>query len=289
MSDPISSLLQRSLTSVNTTRGTDSASKTEKAGATAAVTSATTSTTDTAASATPVDQLDVSFFDEKAGTIATILNNISSSVSTVRDTQDRLSQITALLEQAGGIAIRARDTLKATSATEELPEAIQTKLDELSTRYAKVLNDIDATASETEVPPNLLQGENLVTEFDTSGRVTSETQGIFIGSRGLGLYPINFAESTAEEADQARATVSTAIDEVKLFKQQLGSDLNTLQTRQDFSLNAMQLLSSQTAAPVLPSSAEESANLLALQLRQQLSGTEYTMANDAQRSLLQQF
>lgn len=279
MSDPISSLLQRSLSGVNTTRGAD-VSKVDKTGVKTAVTTDASATTNS-----PVDQLDVSYLDEKAGTIAKILGNISDSVSVVRDTQDRLNQITALLEQAGGIAIRARDTLRTT----EDVSTVQSKLDELSTRFAKTLTDIDATASTTTAIPNLLQGETLVTSFDASDRITAETPGIFIGSAGLGLYPIAYAEATPEQADNVRAAVTTAIDEVKLYKQQLGSDLNTLQTRQDFSLNAMQLLSSQSAAPVLPSSAEESANLLALQLRQQLSGNEFTLANDTQRALLQQF
>lgn len=280
MSDPISSLLQRSLSGANNARGTDSASKAEKAGKVTpdAVTNTTTN-------ATPVDQLDVSYLDEKAGTIARILDNISDSVSNLRETQGRLGQITALLEQAGGIAVRARDTIRSTADTDSL----KAKLDDLSTRFAKVLSEIDAVAQQSDTSPNLLQNESLTTNFDSNGRVSSETPGIFIGSAGLGLYPINYSEATAEDADATRAAVTTALDEIKLYRQQLGSDLNLLQTRQDFSLNAMQLFATTSDAPVLPSSAEESANLLALQLRQQLSGNDFTLANDQQRALLQQF
>ncbi len=283
MSDPISSLLQRSLTGTSA-RGADASAK---SGGTASVTKAGPATTNTTAApatgAIPVDELDVAYLNEKADSIAKVLEKISDSVSTIRDTQGRLGQITSLLEQAGGIAVRARDTLKASPDA----DAVKSKLDELSTRFAKVLDEIDAVATKTDIVPNLLQGESLETGFDAAGTVSFETPGIFIGSKGLGLYPIAYAESTAEEADDVRAQVTNSLDQLKLFRQQLGSDLNTLQTRQDFSLNAMQILSTDSA--VLPSSAEESANLLALQLRQQLAGSDVTLAGESARALLRQF
>lgn len=281
MSDPVSSLLSRTLANTSGTQKNDAlakATRTDKTGAGTPTPQATPVTPQ-------ADTIDVTFLNDKANTIARILENVGNSVSTIRDAQGRLDKITALLEQAGGIAVRARDTIKTT----EDRAAIRPKLDELTARFAKVLTDIDATATTVTNPPNLLQGEDLETVLDTNSRANTMTQSIFISSSGLGLYPIDYGDADAATADMMRGIVTNALDEIRLFGQQLAGEMNTLLTRQDFSLNAMQLLSSQTAAPVLSSTAEEAANLLALQLRQQLSGNDVSLANENQRALLQQF
>ena len=279
MSDPVSSLLQRSLVGTSATSKTEQSAKAGKVDKTLSLPTQPQSPTPT------VDNVDVNFLDNKTNTIARILENIGGSVSTLRDAQGRINQIVGLLEQAGGIAVRARDTLKASDDR----NAIRPKLAELSTRYADVLAKIDAVAAQVSNPPNLLRGEDLETVFDAGARANTITQSIFISSGGLGLYPIDYAEAEAQIADTARATVTNALDEIRLFAQQLNGDMNMLLTRQDFSLNAMQLLSSQGAAPVLGSTSEETANLLALQLRQQLAGGEMSLAGENQRTLLQQF
>ncbi|MES2729282.1 MAG: hypothetical protein V4621_04180 [Pseudomonadota bacterium] len=284
MSDPVSSLLQRSLAGATNTLKSDALTKSVRADKPIPTGNQVNQAAQPNAGL-PADTIDVSFLNDKAGTIARILENVGDSVSTIRDAQGRIGKITALLEQAGGIAVRARDTLKSTEDRAE----IRPKLEELSTRFAKVLAEIDATAAESANPPNLLQGEDLQTIIDTGARGNSITQSIFISSGGLGLYPMEFGDATAPVADNVRGTVSNALDEVKLFSQQLAGDMNTLQTVQDFSLNAMQLLSSQASAPVLSSTAEEAANLLALQVRQQLAGSDVSLANENQRALLQQF
>lgn len=281
MSDPVSSLLSRTLANTSGTQKNDAlakATRTDKTGAGTPTPQATPVTPQ-------ADTIDVTFLNDKANTIARILENVGNSVSTIRDAQGRLDKITALLEQAGGIAVRARDTIKTT----EDRAAIRPKLDELTARFAKVLTDIDATATTVTNPPNLLQGEDLETVLDTNSRANTMTQSIFISSSGLGLYPIDYGDADAATADMMRGIVTNALDEIRLFGQQLAGEMNTLLTRQDFSLNAMQLLSTQTAAPVLSSTAEEAANLLALQLRQQLAGNDVSLANENQRALLQQF
>ncbi len=282
MSDPVSSLLQRSLAGATTAQKNDALAKsgrTDKTGATGAQPQAQKNAT------LPTDTIEVAFLNDKAGTISRILENVSSSAATIRDTQGRIEKITALLEQAGGIAVRARDTLKA--AEDKAP--LRSKLDELSARFAKVLPEIDAIATQVANPPNLLQGQDLETILDPNARANTITQSIFISSSGLGLYPIDFANSEADSADMMRGIVTNALDEVRLYAQQMNAELNTLQTRQDFSLNAIQLLSSQASAPVLGSASEETANLMALQLRQQLAGSDTSLANESQRALLQQF
>ncbi len=280
MSDPISSLLQRNLSGIASSQKGDAVNKASRG-----TNNTTTGTQPQSATAQSGDSVDVAFLNDKADTIARILENVSNSVSTIRDAQGRLGKITALLEQAGGIAVRARDTIK----TSDDRAAIKPKLDELTARFAKVLNDIDATAAAVTNPPNLLQGEDLDTVLDANARANTITQSIFISSSGLGLYPIDYGETDAATADVMRGIVTNALDEVRLYGQQLAGEMNTLQTRQDFSLNAMQLLSSQASAPVLSSASEETANLLALQLRQQLAGNDISLANENQRALLQQF
>lgn len=278
MTDPINTLLQRSLLTLGGTKAAADKSVGKAEAATETV------TTQQASPAKPQSvELDVRFISEKAGKLENILANLETSVLTIRDGMERLSRVSDLLEVAGGTAVRARDVINGTAQTEN-PEA---KLADLNKLFLETLQNIDTLANANPYGKNLLAGETVVTQFDVEGRATMETAGIILNTTELGIEAAPF--ESAEQADALRALVVSVTDELKLFKQQLTADINTIQTKQDFSLNAMQILSEKAVGNVLPSGAEEAANLLALQLRQQLSGSDFGLASDQQRTLLRQF
>ena len=68
-----------------------------------------------------------------------------------------------------------------------------------------------------------------------------------------------------------------------------GSNLTTVQTRQDFTKNLINTLQTGADSLVLADSNEEGANMLALQTRQSLSTTALSLANQASQAVLRLF
>jgi protein subunit release factor B len=79
------------------------------------------------------------------------------------------------------------------------------------------------------------------------------------------------------------------IDIAVTLRHQVTSDMMLIQTRQEFSQNAMASLNAGSEKIELKDLGDEAANLLALQIRQQLSETVEPLASEAQQSLLKQF
>ena len=67
---------------------------------------------------------------------------------------------------------------------------------------------------------------------------------------------------------------------------QFGSTLSTVQTRQDFTKNLVNVLQTGSDNLVLADTNQEGANLLALQTRQQLSITSLSLASQADQAIL---
>ena len=70
---------------------------------------------------------------------------------------------------------------------------------------------------------------------------------------------------------------------------QFGSNLTTVQTRQDFTKNLIATLQTGADNLVLADTNEEGANLLALQTRQQLSTTALSLSAQADQAVLRLF
>jgi flagellin-like hook-associated protein FlgL len=71
--------------------------------------------------------------------------------------------------------------------------------------------------------------------------------------------------------------------------QSFGSNLSTVQIRQDFTKAMINTLQTGSDALTLADSNEEGANLLALQTRQQLSTTALSLASQASQAVLRLF
>lgn len=134
---------------------------------------------------------------------------------------------------------------------------------------------------------NLLNGDNLLTnfnEFRTSGLTT---EGVTFTAEGLGMNQANF--SRASTVDEALAQVRGALESVRDFGSTLANDLAIIQTRQDFTSNMINTLKEGSDKLVNADQNEEGAKLLALQTRQSLGVTSLSLASQSQQSILRLF
>ena len=83
--------------------------------------------------------------------------------------------------------------------------------------------------------------------------------------------------------------LTSALTKLRSQSQYFGTNLSTVQIRQDFTKSMINTLQTGADALTLADSNEEGANLLALQTRQQLSTTALSLASQASQAVLRLF
>lgn len=147
------------------------------------------------------------------------------------------------------------------------------------------IDDLVADASYRGV--NLLNGDDLTTDFNEDRTSSLTTEGVDFTSLGLGVDEASFTNSSTiqESIDEIRA----ALGEVRNFGQTIANDLAVIQTRRDFTESTIGTLESGADDLTVADQNEEGANLLALQTRQTLGVTSLSLASQSQQAVLRLF
>ena len=209
-------------------------------------------------------------------------SDIDQGISTIEAAIAGIKAITELVEQAKGLAI----TAKATGDTNERSS--------LADQFDALLLQIDALANDsTYAGTNLLQAapDKLAVNFNEDGssnltisRIDSST-----GTGGINVAGAvgNIAADT--NIDAAITAVNSAITTLRTSAATLGSNASVLQTRINFTKDLVNTLGEGSGKLTLADLNEESANLLALQTRQQLGINSLSLAAQSERSILALF
>lgn len=238
----------------------------------------------TASSTSETTTIAVTSLNQKAQDLQKLLDGLDKSITTLQTARDGINEIVGLLEEAGGVTVRARDTLKTNAGY----EGNKDKIADLETRYNDILKKVDQiVAASGSKGTNLLKGDTLTTSFDEDGKSTIDTQGTDLTSAGLEFRKPDF--STAFKVQDSRIDVMNAIDIAITLRHQVTSDTMLIQTRQEFSENTIETLNAGADKIQFKDLGEEAANLLVLQVRQHISQTEDPLASEAQQHLLKQF
>jgi flagellin len=246
--------------------------------------SSTTSQNSLAVSSADQTTLFVTSLNKTSQNLQTVFDALGRSLTTLQGARDATNAVIGVLEEAGGITVRARDTLRTSAGY----EGNKDRLAELEDRYSAVLKKLDNVVDRASVSGvNLLKADTLTTVFDTEGKSTLVTQGFDVTAKGLEMRTPNF--SSLKTVQDSRIDVMNAIDVATTLRNQISSDVMLLQTRQEFSENAIAAMASGSEHIQQNKLTDEAANLLALQIRQQLSEMEVPLASEAQSHLLRQF
>ena len=144
---------------------------------------------------------------------------------------------------------------------------------------------------------NLLSGDNLKLTLNETGSSAINIQAkdangntLTINSTALGIN--NAANSDFDSNTSINSVLSTLTSALSTLRSQgsaFGSNLSTVQNRQDFTKSMINTLQTGADNLVLADTNQEGANLLALQTRQSLSTTALSMASQADQAVLQLF
>jgi len=158
-------------------------------------------------------------------------------------------------------------------------------------QYNDLLKQIDTLASDSSYNGvNLLNGDDLKVTFNEDGSSSLTIKGVKFDSASLGMTALNAGDFQSNSSiDAVVAKVDAALSSLRTQAAKFGSNLTTVQTRQDFTKNMINNLQVGADALVLADTNEEGANLLALQTRQQLSTTALSLSAQADQAVLRLF
>lgn len=220
--------------------------------------------------------------NNRASDLDTLKSDIDLSVSTIEAAINGIDAITELVQQAKGLSNQA----KATGDTSERST--------LAVQFNELLNQIDDLANDSSFNgTNLLQAtpDNLEVVFneDNTSNLTITGLDSTTGTSGLDI-----TEATNDFGDDAAITaaqseLSTALTTLRTNAATLGSNSSVLQTRLSFTTDIVNTLEIGAGKLTLADLNEESANLLALQTRQQLGINSLSLAAQSERSILALF
>jgi flagellin len=217
--------------------------------------------------------------NNRASDLSTLKSDIDLAVSTIESAITGIDSITELVQQAKGLANQA----KATGDTSERST--------LATQFNELLNQIDALANDSSFNgTNLLQAtpDNLTVEFNESNtsKITITGLDSTTASTGLNLDVANNDFAGDTQINVALTALNSALTSLRTNAATLGSNSTVLQTRLDFTTNVVNTLETGAGKLTLADLNEESANLLALQTRQQLGINSLSLAAQSERSIL---
>jgi flagellin len=220
--------------------------------------------------------------DNRASDLDGLKSNIDLAISTIQAAIDGIDAITDLVQQAKGLASNA----KATGDTNER-STLAVQFNALLGQINSVTNDsvfngtnlLKSTPDNLDVVFNEDNTSNLtITGLDT----TTATTGI-----NLAVAANNFGANA--NIDTALTAISSALVTLRGNASTLGSNNTILKTRLDFTENLVNTLEGGSGKLTLADLNEESANLLALQTRQQLGLNSLSLAAQSERAILSLF
>ena len=195
------------------------------------------------------------------------------------------------------VGFAAADRTGAGIAGTNITSAVRSNLID---QFNDLRNKIDDLAKDSSYNGiNLLTGDRLSIQFNEKtgkNQTKLDIQGSNITSDNLGIPRaintqlagfINFQNDG--DLDKATAALTGALTSLKSLASTLGSNLSVAQTRQDFTKELANVLTTGAGNLVLADRNEEGASLLALNTRQQLSQTALSLANQADQGVLRLF
>ncbi|WP_319533458.1 flagellin [uncultured Cohaesibacter sp.] len=202
---------------------------------------------------------------------------------------------TGTVGDAGGTAVTFADGATAgdVDVLTIVNQATSTDADnnELVNQYNEILDQIDELARDASYNGiNLINGlgEDLTVAFNEH-RDENKSELIIksadLTASGLSLTDANTLSD--EEADLKLDALADALVTLRSQASTFGSNLSTVQIRDDYTSEMINTLQTGADNLVLADSNEEGANMLALQTRQQLSTTSLSLAAQADQAVTQ--
>ena len=229
---------------------------------------------------------------ESATAIANLINGVVSGAAAVDGTDNTKVNITS----AAGVKISIEDidagiedTMAYTpTATEN--DSAKASRKKLADQFDSILKQIDRVAKDSSYKGvNLLQNNDLKVIFNEDRSSDLIVKGQDASSAGLRIAAATNEWSTDADVETAIKAVEDAVNTLRSMSSELGNNYSIVQSRETFTENMINVLEEGADKLTLADMNEESANMLALQTRQQLAINSLSLASQAAQSVLKLF
>jgi flagellin-like hook-associated protein FlgL len=204
-------------------------------------------------------------------------DSMGEAIQTVTAGTDGIDAITSLIEQAKGLAASARGA----DATERA--ALAAQFDDLLTQMDELAGDAIYRGT------NLLDSDSLTVEFNEDGSSSLTITGFDASSSGLSIAGATGSWAADTDVDAAVSDLSDALTTLRTNAATMASNLDIVTTRQTFTTKLINTLTTGAGDLTAADMNEESANMLALQVQQQLGIAALSMSSQSQQSILALF
>jgi flagellin-like hook-associated protein FlgL len=217
----------------------------------------------------------------RANDLSGLLDSMSTAINTIQAANNGITSITKLVQSAQSLASQALQT----SDT-----AVRSGL---AAQFGALLTQIDQLAGDSGFNGiNLLDKTNssdLKVVMNESGDSSVTISAVDFSSNGLSITGAANNWAGTSDISAASTDLTAALTTLRSQSQTFGSNLSTVQIRQDFTKAMINTLQVGSDSLTLADTNEEGANMLALQTRQQLSTTALSLASQANQAVLRLF
>lgn len=213
-----------------------------------------------------------------------VLQGLDDDLDILETSLGKVQGVIALLEEAGGLSVRARNFMQETNGAEKFKD----KLRDLEDWYSRTLEKLDEHIEKSAVNGvNLLKGDSLTIKFDPAGHSILLTQGLDLTTQSLGIRAPDF--SSLHSIQNARIDITNSIDLAVTVRNIVSSDVATIRTRREFCETALSFLTQiQDYLTSASSPLDEPHTYLDL-CRHASSVAEEPLADEAQMTTLENF
>jgi flagellin-like hook-associated protein FlgL len=219
----------------------------------------------------PINFFTAQGLSNRASDLTNLLDSMSTAFNTIQAANNGITSITKLVQSAQALVSQAQQTSDTT---------VQASL---ATQFDDILTQIDQLAADAGFNGiNLLDSSNstdlTVTLNETGSSSVTVAAVDFTTGGDLAISASANNWSTGASISAAGDDLTAALTTLRAQAQSFGSNLSTVQIRQDFTKAMINTLQTGADSLTLADSNEEGANLLALQTRQQLSTTALSLS-----------
>ena len=238
---------------------------------------------------------DTDSLEQAATKIATALNDSTDGVKDAEDTV--IGGFTATVENgqikisnSKGIVANVSGTISGITFNGEIGNSTRTTS---MKQYNEILDQIDQLAKDSGYKGvNLLQGNSLKVVFneDRSSYLTINSTFADTSDEGLKISRAeDWTNPDNEAIDASISELENAITSLRNMASEFGNNYSIVENRENFTESLINVLEEGSDKLTLADMNEESANMLALQTRQQLAINSLSLASQAAQSVLSLF
>ncbi len=213
----------------------------------------------------------------RAGDLSARKSEMGEAIQTVNSALQGIDGITSLIQQMKGLAASAKSATTADRAT------LASQFDALRTQVDQLAGDASYKGT------NFLKSGTLTVSFNEGGSSSLTITGFDATTTGLTISASAGNWATDANIDAASTQLDAALGTLRTDAKTLASNNGVITSRQSFTTNLINTLTTGADQLTAADPNEEGANMLALQTRQQLGVIALQLSSQAQQSILRLF